>query len=117
MLNLSGKDLHQFGIKGHEKGNFVLILGSKWCKSCKLLSPILEKFKDEKLISYQEIDISKNAKITQELNIHAVPALIFFKDGKLLNKDIAINDEIFLKKGILIGAFNEVILKEIIEQI
>ena len=110
-------DLHQFGINGYDKGNFVLILGSKWCKSCKLLSPILEKFKNENLINYKEIDISKNTKITQELKIHAVPALIFFKDGKLSNKDIAINDELFLKKGILIGAFNEVILKEIIEQI
>jgi len=51
------------------------------------------------------------------LKITAVPALLFFKNGKLLDKDIEINGETFVNKGIMIGAFGEPILKAIINQI
>jgi thioredoxin 1 len=114
---LSTKDLESFGIAGPKKGKFIIILCSKWCKSCQLLSPMLNKFRDEGVIELKELDISENSKLTRELNINAVPALIFFKDGKLLNKEITVYGEILVKKGILIGAFNESILKEIIKQI
>ena len=109
-------DLKKFGIDGPKKGNFIIVLCSKWCRSCTLLSTILEKFRDEGFIKLTEIDIGKNSKIARELNIYAVPALLFFKDGKLLDKDIEANGEKLVNKGIMIGSFNELILNEIIKQ-
>lgn len=111
------EDLKKFGINGPKKGKFIIVLGSKWCKSCKLLSTILENFRDNGLLKLEEINIDQNCNLARELNIYAVPALIFFKDGMLLNKNIKINEEVLVKKGIMIGAFNELILKEIIRQI
>lgn len=113
---MSINDLKQFGIDGPDKGKFIFVLCSKWCRSCSFLSTILEKFRDEGSINLQEIDIAKNSKIARELNINAVPALLFFKDGKLLDKDIEIDGEILVNNGIMIGFFNEQILKEIIKQ-
>ena len=78
---------------------------------------MLEKFRDNGLIELEEIDIDKNSKLAREMNIYSVPALLFFKDGKLLNKNLDLNGETFVKKGIMIGAFNKAILKEIIEKI
>jgi len=109
--------LKRFGIYGPNEGLFIIVLCSKWCKSCKLLSTILGKFRDEGFIQLKEIDIGENSKLARELNINAIPALIFFKNGKLLDKSLKINGEIFVNGGVMIGAFNELILKEIIKQI
>ncbi|MFX1590681.1 MAG: thioredoxin family protein [Promethearchaeota archaeon] len=109
--------LKKFGINCPKKGKFIIILCSKWCHSCKLLSTLLEKIREEGFIKLQEIDIGDNSKIARELNINAVPALIFFKDGKLLDKEIKINEVTFINGGVFIGAINELVLKEIIKQI
>ena len=111
------RDLKKLGIDGPKKGNFVIVLCSKWCKSCKLLSPILEQFNDKDFIKLKEIDISENGRFARELNINAVPAFIFFKDGKILNKNIKVYGESLVNEGIMIGSFNEQILKDIVKQI
>lgn len=82
-----------------------------------MLSKTLEQFRDEGFIKLKEIEISENNELTRKMNIIAVPALIFFKDGKLLKKNIELYGETLVNKGVMIGFFNELILKEIIEQI
>ena len=111
------EELKKFGIDGPDEGKFIIVLCSKWCRSCKLFLAILEQIRDEGSIKLKEIDIGENSKLAGELNINAVPALIIFKDGKLLNKNIKLYGELIVNKGITIGSFNEQILKEIINQI
>jgi len=108
--------LKKYGIYGHDEGIFIIILCSKWCKSSKLYSSILETFIENCSIKFKEIDIDENCNIARDLNIYAVPALLFFKNGKLLNKNIKINGEILVNKGVMIGTYGEPILKEIIKQ-
>lgn len=110
------KNLKKFGINGSKKGKFIIVFSSKWCKSCKFLSIILEKYRDNNLLKLKEISIDENCNLALELNIYVVPALLFFKDGKLLEKSIEINGEIFVNKGVMINGFGELILKEIIKQ-
>jgi len=93
------------------------VICSKWCTSCKLFAPILEKLRDNGSIMFKEIDINESSNLIQEFNIRAVPALLFFKNGKPLDKNIKINGEIFVNKGVMIGTFGEEILKEIIKKI
>ena len=80
--------MKKFGIIGPDKGKFIIILSSKWCKSSKLFSPILEKLRVSGIIKFEEIDIDEYYNLIRDLNINAVPALLFFKNGKLLNKNI-----------------------------
>lgn len=111
------EELKKFGIDGPDEGKFIIVLCTKWCRSCKLLSTTLQHIRDEGFIKLKEIDIGENSKLARELNINVVPALIFFKDGKLLNKNIRVYGELIVNKGVTIGSFNEEILKEIINQI
>ena len=113
---MSVNEFKKFGIDIPPEGKFIIVLCSKWCSSCKLLSNILEKFRDQGFIKVKEIDIGKNSGIAGRFNINAVPALLLFKDGKILDKNIEINGEILVNKGIMIGSFDEVILKELIRQ-
>ncbi len=111
------EELKKFGIDGPDGGIFIIVLCSKWCRSCKLFTTILEQIRDEGIIKLKIVDIGESSKLAQELKINAIPALIIFKDGKLLNKNIKLYGELIVNKGITIGSFNEEILKEIINQI
>ena len=111
------KDLNQFGIDGPNEGKLIIDLFSEWCGPCKLVSPILENFRNKGLINLIQIDVVKNRELARKLNVNAVPTLLFFKDGKLLDKNIKVMGEIMVNKGIMIGATGELILKEIITQI
>jgi len=107
--------LNKFGIKGSGKGISIVEITSKWCNSCKGLTLILQKFRDEGLINLIKINIDENPSITQILDIRAIPTLYFFKDVFLLNEDIEIYDYPFVKKGIMAGITCEHVIKEIIK--
>lgn len=113
---MSALNLERFGIAGPKEGKFIIVLCSKWCTSCKLLAKKLENIKDEGKIELKEIDISENGELARILNITAVPALVFFEDGSLIEKDIEMYGELLVKNGVMIGSFNEKILRDIIEQ-
>ena len=108
--------LEKFGIKAPNEGKLIVDLSSEWCGPCKFISPILENFRDKGLINLIQIDINQNQELAQEMKIHAVPTLLFFKDGKLLEKEIKVNGETVVNSGIMIGAAGELILEEIINQ-
>ncbi|MHA1671693.1 MAG: thioredoxin family protein [Promethearchaeota archaeon] len=109
-------DLKKYGIDGPTEGKLIIDLSSEWCGPCKLLSPVLEQFKEEGLINLIQIDIDHNRELSQAMNIHAVPTLLFFKDGKLLEKNIEIYGRVVVNNGVMLGAAGELILKEIINQ-
>ena len=59
---------------------------AEWCGPCKAMAPEIKKFadthKDE--VRVLKVDIDKNQKVSQQLNIQGVPTLILFKQGKVL---------------------------------
>ncbi|MHA1669927.1 MAG: thioredoxin family protein [Promethearchaeota archaeon] len=109
------KKLKNFAINGSREGILIVEITSKLCNSCKGLTSILQKFRDEGLINLIRINIDENPSIAQILDIRTIPALFFFKDGFLINRDIKINDYTFVKKGIMAGIICEDVLLEIIK--
>ena len=60
-----------------------------WCMPCKILTPILEKLKEEfkDKISVQEVNVDNGVpEQYNNLNIMSTPTLLFLSDGKLLEK-------------------------------
>ncbi len=49
--------------------------------------------------------------------ITAIPTLLFFKDGKLVDGIIEVDGQPLVQKGIMVGAAGEETLRKIIEQI
>ncbi|MCW8830008.1 MAG: thioredoxin, partial [Gammaproteobacteria bacterium] len=56
-----------------------------WCGPCKALSPTVEKLADEYKgrMVVGKMDIQAHPQKAGELGIRSIPALIFFKDGKV----------------------------------
>lgn len=78
----SVEDLKTVGIDIPTKGKVVLDIFTEWCGPCKQVGPVLHKMQKSGLISLVQTDLDKNEALGKNHNIHAIPTLIFFKDGK-----------------------------------
>ena len=91
-------------------------LKQEWCGPCKFLSPILEKLKEEGLIKLLKEDLDRNRPLGERFGITAIPTLLFFKNGEILNHPIEIQGQLLVRNGIMVGAAGEQVMRQIIEQ-
>ena len=73
-----------------------------WCPPCKLQAPIIEALEKEmgKKVSFEEIDIDKNASEAGEFNVMAVPTTIILRDGKEVRRFVGLIQKDALKKAL-----------------
>ena len=70
-------------------------LYATWCGPCKAISPLVSKLAEEydgKLV-VGKCDVEQNEDITMEYAVRNIPTLLFFKDGKLVNKHVGAPNE------------------------
>jgi thioredoxin 1 len=77
----------------------VVDFHATWCGPCKALAPTLEKLAKDYAgkIAFYRVDIDKATQLAEQYKISAVPTLMFFKDGKLLQQTVGLQDEQELK--------------------
>lgn len=113
------EELKEFGLEVTEdmkQGKVIVDVYTTWCGPCRFLSPILEKLKEEGLIKLLKEDLDKNRALGERFNITAIPTILFFKDGELINHPIEIEGQLLVRNGMMIGASGESILRQIIDQ-
>lgn len=65
------------------EGNVVVKFFANWCGPCKMLGPRLETISTEfSNVKFLEVDADKSAQYVAENNVHGLPTVAFFKDGK-----------------------------------
>ncbi len=61
-----------------------------WCGPCRMVGPIVEEmakeYGDKAVIGKMDVDSNPNVSI--QFGIRNIPALLFFKDGKVVDKQI-----------------------------
>jgi thioredoxin 1 len=65
-------------------------LWAEWCGPCRMVKPIVEQLADEyagKAI-IGAIDVDSNPNVTVEYGVRNIPTLLFFKGGKLVDKQV-----------------------------
>lgn len=101
----SGKALRaQYAIQDKEdfkskvlnsKKPVVVNFRASWCGPCKMLTPRLESAVDargEKL-DLAKVDIDQQADLAMEYEVEAVPAVIMFKDGEVVDRFLGLKDQ------------------------
>ncbi|MEW6620135.1 MAG: thioredoxin [bacterium] len=80
----------------------VIDFWAEWCGPCQRLTPIIEKVANEYAgrIIVAKLNVDENTNIATKYMIMSIPTLIFFKDGKEINKTIGLISENELKKKI-----------------
>ncbi|MFW9946504.1 MAG: thioredoxin family protein [Candidatus Odinarchaeota archaeon] len=114
------KELKNYGLditEDMKQGILVCDIYTVWCGPCKFVSPILEKLREEGLIKLVKVDLDQNRPLGQKFGITAIPTLLFFKDGEMVNGIIEIQGQPLVRDGIMIGAAGENVLKSIIAKI
>src|SRR5258707_15392927 len=72
------------------KGLAVVDFWATWCAPCRMVAPVL----DQLAIGYEgkakvaKVDVDVNIKTSTKFNGRSIPAILFFKDGKLFDQGI-----------------------------
>lgn len=85
-------------IKSHKK--IVINFHAKWCEPCKKMTPYILKMQTEMKdkISIVRLDADENKTLLESLKLDSLPAILIYKDGKEIWRNIGYISEEDLKK-------------------
>ncbi len=113
------EELKELGIEITEdmkQGKVIIDVYTTWCGPCRFLSPLLEKLQQEGLIKLIKEDLDKNRPLGEKFGVTAIPTLLLFNNGELLNHSIEVQGQLLVRNGIMVGAAGEQVLREVIEK-
>lgn len=61
---------------------------AEWCGPCRMIAPILESVAEQfgGQLRVVKLDVDKNSATAETYGIHAIPTLLFLKDGKVIDR-------------------------------
>ena len=74
----------------------ILYFNASWCGPCRNLKPIVESLSTQ--LNIQSINIDENQQLAQEYGIRSIPALVFEKDGRIVDKKMGVLTESQIKE-------------------
>ena len=90
--------------ESYKNGSLPLVvdLWATWCGPCLMLAPIVSELASEYdgKIVVGKCDVEENEDIAMEFGVRNIPTLLFFKDGKLVDKFVG-----SAKKPVLVEKF------------
>jgi len=87
-------------------GVAVVDFWAEWCGPCKMIAPIIEEIAKEfeGKVKVCKVNVDENQKLASEFNIMAIPTIVFFKNGKPVERSVG-----FQSKQNLIKKINQLL--------
>ncbi|PIU75758.1 thioredoxin [Candidatus Pacearchaeota archaeon CG06_land_8_20_14_3_00_35_12] len=86
MQQISDKEFYPF-IKKNKLA--IIDFWAERCPACLMLSPVLEqlaKDKEFKSVVFAKLDVDENHEVASKFSIMAIPTLLIFKDGRMIDQ-------------------------------
>lgn len=82
-------------LKSNSTKLVVVDFYADWCMPCKMLGPILEKVSKKQAgkVVVLKINVDTNPKKSREYKVSGIPAVKFFKKGKMVDEFIGFRDQ------------------------
>ena len=63
---------------------------AEWCGPCRMVGPVVEELSNEYdgKVVIGKVDVDSNPEVSLKFGIRNIPALLFFKDGEIVDKQI-----------------------------
>ena len=80
----------------------VIDLWAEWCMPCRMIAPIIEELAQEYdgKVKFGKLNVDENRNIAIRYSIQAIPTLLIFKDGQLVQKFVGLRSKADLKREI-----------------
>src|SRR5882762_3707720 len=80
-------DTFELEIEKHE-GLVVVDFWATWCGPCRMIAPILDQLATEYVgkVKVAKLDVDTNIKTATRFDVRSIPLLLFFKDGKVVDR-------------------------------
>lgn len=66
-----------------------------WCGPCRMLGPVIEELAEEYegKIKVGKVNVDENPEISQTFGIQSIPTILFFKEGKVVDKTVGVQSK------------------------
>jgi thioredoxin 1 len=93
----------EFGEVIHNSHPLVIVdFFAEWCMPCLMLSPIIEELAEKfENVKFVTINIDDNETISNQYRVSSIPCLVFFKQGKEVDRIIGLRDADDIEEKIL----------------
>ncbi len=72
---------------------------AEWCAPCRMVTPIVEELSTEMPeITFAKMNVDENNNVPQTYGITAIPTLVLFKNGELVDRVVGLLPKPQLKK-------------------
>ena len=68
----------------------VVDFWAEWCGPCKMIAPVVDELAEiyEDQVCIGKVNVDENEDLSIEYGIRSIPTLLFFKNGKLVDRHI-----------------------------
>lgn len=84
----------------------VVDFWAPWCGPCRALGPVIEKLaaRYDGRVTFAKLDVDENPATSRQFGVQSIPALLFFENGKLVDRTVG-----FLPESLLVGKLDKLL--------
>ena len=78
----------------------VVDFWAPWCAPCRVLGPVIDRLAEryEGQVTFAKLNVDDNPSATEHFRVQSIPALLFFRDGNLVDRTVGALPQSLLAK-------------------